>query len=108
MEESATNPHHNSLLQPGTLWSETTQRTTTARESGALVSIETEYHLIQQADISFVVRTLSNIARKEQARNKQHQQEHKTGTNIDPFLPYEPDLFVGDISPTHFLSTQQV
>lgn len=102
MEESATNPHHHSLLQPGTLWSKTTQQTKTARQCGALVSIETEYHLIPQNDISFVVRTLSNLTRKEQASKKQYQQEHKTGTTVDPFQPYEPDLFVGDISPTHF------
>lgn len=101
MEESPTNPSNHSLLQPGTLWSQTTQRTKTARQCGALKSIETEYHLIQQHDISFVVRTLSNLTRKEQARKKQRQQENKTGTKIDPFLPYEPDLFVGNISPTH-------
>ncbi len=101
MEESATNPSNHSLLQPGTLWSETTQRTKTARECGALKSIETEYHVIQQHNISFVVRTLSNLTRKEQARKKQRQQEKQTGAKIDPFLPYEPDLFVGDISPTH-------
>jgi len=101
MKESATNPLNHSLIQPGTLWSETTQRTKTARESGALKSIETEYHLIQQQDISFVVRTLSNLARKEHALKQQCQQEHKIGKRIDPFLPYEPDLFVGDISPTH-------
>lgn len=101
MEESAINPSNHSLLQPGTLWSETTQRTKTARECGALKSIETEYHVIEQDNISFVVRTLSNLARKEQARKKQLQQEKQTGTKIDPFLPYEPDLFVGDISPTH-------
>ncbi|MGF1590429.1 MAG: phosphorylase [Pleurocapsa sp.] len=101
MEESAANSSNHSLLQPGTLWSKTTQRTKTARECGALESIETEYHLIQQHDISFVVRTLSNLTRKEQARKKQRQQENKTGSRIDPFLPYEPDLFVGNISPTH-------
>ena len=101
MEESATNPSSHSLLQPGTLWSEATQRTKTARECGALKSIETEYHVIQQHNIPFVVRTLSNLTRKEQARKKQLQQEKQTGTKIDPFLPYEQDLFVGDISPTH-------
>lgn len=104
MEESATNPRSHSLIKPGTLWSQTTQRTKTARESGALKSIETEYHLIQQQDISFVVRTLSNLARKEHALKKQRQLEAKINNKdqrIDPFLPYEPDLFVGDISPTH-------
>lgn len=101
MEESAINPSEHSLLQPGTLWSETTKRTKTARECGALKSIETEYHLIQQHNIPFIVRTLSNLALKEQARKQQSQQEQKTQKRIDPFLPYEAELFVGDISPTH-------
>lgn len=101
MEESLTNPPPHAWLQPGTLWAETTARTQTARQSGALKSIETEYHLIQQDDIAFIVRTLSNLALKEAARAKQSQQEAKRGKIIDPFLPYEPALFVGDISPTH-------
>ena len=101
MEESIERSPAKSLLQPGTLWSRTIQTTQAARQSGALKSIETEYHLIQQQDISFVVRTLSNLARKEQAGKKQRQQEHKTGKKIDPFLPYEEDLFVGDLSDSH-------
>ena len=101
MEELATNPPPQSLLQPGTLWSETIERTKTAREAGALKSIETEYHLIEQQDIPFVVRTLANLVRKEEAQKKQQQREKQTGTKINPFLPYEPDLFVGDISDTH-------
>lgn len=99
MEESATNPHD--LLEPNTLWKQTTERTEAARQSGALKSIETEYRLIEQEDIPFVVRTLSNLARKEQARQQQQQQEKQTGKKINPFLPYEPELFVGGISPTH-------
>lgn len=102
MEESATNPTISSLLQPGTLWKKTIEQTKFARECGALISIETEYQLIQQHDISFVVRTLTNVGRKEQAIKKQSKLENKTGKKIDPFLPYEPDLFVGNISQTHF------
>jgi sulfate adenylyltransferase (ADP) / ATP adenylyltransferase len=101
MEESVNQPEARFLLQPGTLWSKTTEQRELARQCGALKSIETEYHLIQQQDISFVVRTLSNLTRKEQASKKQHQQEHKSGKRIDPFLPYESDLFVGDLSPSH-------
>lgn len=101
MEESVTNPPASSLLQPGTLWSKTKQKTITARECGALKSIETEYHLIEQDDISFVVRTLANLARKEKARKQQKCQESKIGQRVDPFLPYETDLFVGDISASH-------
>ncbi|MEO1670503.1 MAG: phosphorylase [Cyanobacteria bacterium J06631_2] len=101
MEESITQPQVKYPIQPGALWSKTSQQTEFARQCGALKSIETEYHLIQQQDISFVVRTLSNLARKEQASSKQRQQEHKTGKRIDPFLPYETDLFVGDLSDSH-------
>ncbi len=101
MSESATNPPASSFLKPGTLWSKTQQKTEFARECGALKSIETEYQLIQQQDISFVVRTLSNLARKEKAAQQQSKKEKETGKKIDPFLPYEPDLFVGNISESH-------
>ena len=102
MPESATNPPAGSFFEPGTLLVKTKQRTEFARKSGALKSIETEYQLIQQEDIPFVVRTLSNLARKERAIEQQSQKEQKTGQRIDPFLPYESDLFVADISETHF------
>jgi sulfate adenylyltransferase (ADP) / ATP adenylyltransferase len=101
MEESATNPSEHLLLKPGTLWAKTIEQTEFARNCGALKSIETEYHFIEQNNISFVVRTLSNLARKEKARQKQDKQEATLGKVIDPFLPYELDLFVGNISPTH-------
>ena len=89
------------MMPTGTLSSRAKSQTEIARNCGALKSIETEYHLIQQDDLCFVVRTLSNLTRKEQARQQQSQQENETGKTIDPFLPYERDLFVGDISPTH-------
>lgn len=89
------------LLEPGTLWEKSVRQTELARCSGALQSIDTEYRFIEQNGISFVVRTLSNLARKEKEQKQQQQQEAKTGKRIDPFLPYEEDLFVGDISSTH-------
>lgn len=101
MSESVTNPPVTSLLQPGTLWEKTQQTTKSARESGTLKSIKTEHQLIEQDDICFVVRTKGNLTRKEQAREEQTQKEQKTGKRCDPFLPYEPDMFVGDISPSH-------
>jgi len=101
MEESVSKSQAESMLQPGTLWSKTVQTTKKARQSGALKSIETEYHLVEQQDISFIVRTLANIARKEQAGQQQRQQEKKTGKKINPFLPYEQELFVGNLSDSH-------
>ena len=101
MSEPATNPPAISFIQPGTLWELTQQKTESARQCGALKSIETEYQAIKQEDVFFVVRTLSNLKRKEQTKKKQNQKEKKTGKRIDPFLPYEPELFVGDISNSH-------
>ena len=89
------------LLKPGTLWNQAIARTEYARQTGDLKSIETEYQLIEQDEISFVVRSLSNIARKEKAKAQQKIQEAKTGKYIDPFLPYNKNLFVCDISPSH-------
>jgi len=100
MAESATNPPPN-LLQPGTLWEKTKQQTKFARESGTLKSIETEHHLVEQNNIPFIVRTKGNLHRKEQAKKQQSHQEKKSGKRCDPFLPYESDMFVGDISPSH-------
>ena len=40
-----------------------------ARSSGALVSIPTELHEIEEAGVRFVVRVLTNLARKDAAKN---------------------------------------
>ncbi len=101
MSESITNPPVSSLIQPGTLWERTQQTTKLARECGTLKSIKTEYQLIEQDDICFVVRTKGNLKRKEQAKQEHNKKEKKTGKRCDPFLPYEPDMFVGDISSSH-------
>ncbi|MGK7898149.1 MAG: DUF4922 domain-containing protein [Xenococcus sp. (in: cyanobacteria)] len=89
------------LLKPGTLWNQAITRTEYARQTGDLKSIETEYQLIKQNDIYFVIRSLSNITRKEKAKAQQKIQEAKTGKYIDPFLPYNKNLFVCDISSSH-------
>lgn len=101
MSELITNPPASSFIQPGTLWERTKKTTKLARECGTLKSIETEYQLIEQDDICFIVRTKGNLKRKEQARRQQNNEEKKTGKRCDPFLPYEPDMFVGDISSSH-------
>ncbi len=89
------------LVGSESIWSKLTEITEKARETGALKSIETEYQFIQQNEIFFLILSLSNLARKEQAREKQQQKSVKSGKYFDPFLPYEEDLFVSDISPTH-------
>lgn len=102
MAEKISNSSEKLLLKPGTLWERSTHQTEYARKTGALQSIATDYQFIQQEDISFLVRSVSNLARKEKAQQQQKQKEISTGKYFDPFLPYEEDLFVSDISPTHF------
>jgi ATP adenylyltransferase len=87
-------------LQPGTLWPAILQQTEHALRCGALRPIETTETLIDEGGVRFLVRQVSSLARKEQTR-----QEHKVkageGSAFNPFLPYEQDLFVADISDTH-------
>ncbi|MDJ0746467.1 MAG: phosphorylase [Xenococcaceae cyanobacterium MO_167.B27] len=101
MVEKIGNASEKLLLKPGTLWERLTQQTEYARQTGALQSIVTDFQFIQQDDIAFLVRSVSNLARKQKAQKQQKQKEIKTGKYFDPFLPYEEDLFVSDISPTH-------
>ncbi|HHP7231341.1 MAG TPA: phosphorylase [Xenococcaceae cyanobacterium] len=101
MAEKISNTSEKLLFKPGTLGEKLSQQTEYARKTGALQSIATDYHFIQQEDIAFLVRTVANLAKKEQAKQQQKQKETNTGKYFDPFLPYETDLFVSDISPTH-------
>jgi sulfate adenylyltransferase (ADP) / ATP adenylyltransferase len=88
------------VLKRGTLWSEITRRTEMAITTGALHPVPTEYEFIEDGGVRFFVRILSNLARKEEARKKQERQS-RGGNEVNPFLPYEEDLFVADISETH-------
>ena len=85
---------------PPSLWSLTQQQTEHALQCGALQSIQTNYEFVEQNGVHFLVRILSNLAKKEKANQKQ-QQLRKKGKDFNPFLPYEPDLFVCNLSPTH-------
>lgn len=89
------------LLEPGTLWQKTTERTQSAIASGALQSIPTEYEFIEQAGVNFLVRISLNLQRKEADRQLKKETTKKTGKVFNPFLPYESELFVTDISATH-------
>ena len=89
------------LLEPGTLWTSLKKTTELALKSGALKSIPTELEIFEQDGIKFVIRILENINRKKDYQEKQDQETARTGKEINPFLPYEEDLFVADISNTH-------
>ena len=88
------------LLSPDGLWEQIRQRTVHAIGCGALQPIDTDFDVLEQGGMRFVVRILANLTRKEKAQAAQHRQT-QTGKPNNPFLPYEPDLFVSDISETH-------
>jgi sulfate adenylyltransferase (ADP) / ATP adenylyltransferase len=89
------------LLKPGTLWTSVKQQTEHALKCGALLSIPTEFEFVEQENVRFLVRILSNLNRKKVAKEKQEKQSATSGQEFNPFLPYEEDLFVADISDTH-------
>lgn len=88
-------------LIEGTLWKRLLQRTEHALRLGALRPIPTEYEFVEEAGVRFLVRVLSNLSRKEEERTRRAAIAEITGKEVNPFLPYEEDLFVADISDTH-------
>ncbi|BFU96927.1 MAG: Ap4A phosphorylase II [Nitrospira sp.] len=80
-------------LTPGALLAALLERTEHARCSGALHTLRTTLEVIEQDGIAFQVRILGSLARKEPAAAAR--------PNTDPFLLYDPNLFVAPISPTH-------
>ncbi len=88
------------LLKPGTLWTRIKEQTEHGLECGALQSIPTDYEFVEDNGVNFLVRILSNLKRKDEAKKKQNKAAKK-GQDFNPFLPYEEDLFVADVSPTH-------
>ncbi|AFY79687.1 ATP adenylyltransferase (5',5'''-P-1,P-4-tetraphosphate phosphorylase II) [Pleurocapsa sp. PCC 7327] len=89
------------VLKPGTLWKRVSEQTEYALRCGALQTIPTEYEFVEQNGINFLVRISSNLARKDEAKKQQEQKSATSGKEVNPFLPYEKDLFVADISDTH-------
>ncbi|MCP3725936.1 DUF4922 domain-containing protein [Paraburkholderia sp. CNPSo 3272] len=78
------------------------RQTAHALACGALHPIETAHTFIDDGGMRFSVRVAENLARKEAARlTPQTSTSSVPQPPRNPFLPYEPDLFVGDLSPTH-------
>ena len=83
------------LFQRGTLWSAVVARTAHALACGALRPIETAQTVIDDCGVSFVVRQVSSLSLKPST------QTTSPRPFVDPFLPYDPALFVADVSGTH-------
>ncbi len=88
-------------LKPGTLWPAIVSRTRYAIARGALHPIATEQAVIEDGGVRFLVRCVSSLRRKDEDRRRRETPARRSDAAIDPFLPYEQDLFVADVSGTH-------
>jgi ATP adenylyltransferase len=89
------------IARKGTLWDRIAASTEHALRSGALVPVATDsVALADGSGVQFLVRILSNLQRKDEARDRQDA-EAKGGRPADPFLPPDPDLTVAEIGDTH-------
>lgn len=89
------------VLIRGTLRDRVVARTRRALACGSLQPIATDYAFIEDAGVRFFVRVLANIERKEEAKREQDKKAGVSGKKVNPFLPFEKNLFVADISDTH-------
>lgn len=87
-------------LAPGVLWSKIQHQTQHALTCGALQPIQTEYEFLEQGGMRFLVRILANMALKERYNRTQVVQQQQ-GKPVNPFLPYDADLFVANLSDSH-------
>ncbi|YAI82129.1 MAG: ATP adenylyltransferase family protein [cyanobacterium endosymbiont of Rhopalodia sterrenbergii] len=83
------------------LWEKVITQTSHAINCSALQSIVTNYEFIEDANIKFLVKILDNFPQKENSQKQEIQQHKKIEKKVDPFLPYEKDLFVTNLSDTH-------
>jgi ATP adenylyltransferase len=88
-------------LKPGTLWAKIRESTEHALRCGALHSLPTANEFITQEGIDFLVRILAKLAGKDETKRHPPGQATASAKEFNPFLPYEQDLFVTDVSDTH-------
>jgi hypothetical protein len=86
------------MLVPATLGSALERAEQRALACGALRPIETVQQTIEDGGIEFVIRRVSSLARRalEQPRGAP-----SAAAAVNPFLPFDPNLFVADVSATH-------
>ena len=86
------------LPEPGSLWPAILRQTQHALACGALRPIETTQTTIEDANVTFLVRQVSSVMRKEADRKKR-----EAAPPVNPFLPCDADLVVADIGDSHIL-----
>ncbi|MGF6757159.1 ATP adenylyltransferase family protein [Paraburkholderia sp. GAS42] len=92
----------NGSLQSGTLWPAVLRQTAHALNGGALRPIATIRTTIEDGGVRFLIRQVSSLARKDEDQ-QMRKARAADSCAANPFLPYDPDLFVADISDTHIV-----
>jgi ATP adenylyltransferase len=95
------NPQHgrpDRSLERGTLWPALIARQQRAVACGALEPIETVGEVVEDAGVPFFVRRIADLEFRTRIRALQS----PAAETDDPFLPYDEDLFIADVSDTHF------
>ncbi len=90
-----------SSFEKGTLWDRILETTGVALEHGTLKPIKTEVRVMEDCGVDFLVRVVESLARKEADKILQTKRSKEKREKPNPFLPYEKDMFVADISNTH-------
>jgi len=89
------------ILKKGTLWHDIVKATQNALRIGAQFPMPTDYEFIEDNGIRFFVRILSRLHEKNEARKKQYEESLAGQKAVNPFLPFDKNMFVADISETH-------
>jgi len=85
----------------GTLWTRILKTTREALHCRALKPIQTEGRVMADGGVDFQVRMVSSLARKDADKILLAEKSKGGSEKPNPFLPYEKDMFVADISDTH-------
>lgn len=86
------------MFVPGTLWPRVAAVTAAAQASGALLSVPTSSFTLGDRGSDFAVRIVAQLARKPAPAAAGSPPETP---RRNPFLPYDPELFVADLPPHH-------
>lgn len=70
-----------------------------ALQSGALLPIPTDCEYLEDAGVRFLVRVVSSLTRKDEEKKRQN--ESLPGKRVNPFLPPDAELFIGEVTETH-------
>ncbi len=89
------------MFPRGRLWREVLDTTERARRSGALQPLSTRSTWVRDHGVDFLVRIVSSLQRKAEDSSKCGASPNDADNQRNPFLPYEPEMFVADVSPTH-------